>query len=231
MSEAFAGTFTVVNDTACASPSPQDYADWVRESLASAAPGQPGILRIRKPHPTAAFSPQDRAHPRYLHVANAMRERGFEPIERGTGGRLTVFDESALGITIIAPHPDPHRFMMQRYEIFSAAIAKGLGAIGINARVGELPNEYCPGKFSINADGRIKLVGIAQRMTKSAYQMGAVVAVERSDTACAAIAEAYDAMDLAFDPQTYGAINDLIVTRQYSDVAAAIQASVQQMLR
>ena len=75
-----------------------------------------------------------------------------------------MFDENALGITIIAPHAAPHANMIKRYELLSAAIANGLHLLGIDARVGELPNEYCPGKYSVNAEGRIKLVGVAQRM-------------------------------------------------------------------
>ena len=137
-----------------------------------------------------------------------------------------MFDENALGITIIAPHAAPHQHMMMRYGILSAAIATGLHTLDIDARVGELPNEYCPGKFSINAEGRIKLVGVAQRMNQHCVQMGAIISVIRSVEACAGIAEAYRGMGLNFDPDTYGAITDLKPSLTYAEVKSAFMQTV-----
>jgi octanoyl-[GcvH]:protein N-octanoyltransferase len=227
--QAFPGRFQLIDDTALsavARPSPLEYAAWVKEKLASLQPGDEGILRFRRPKPTAAFSPQDTTHPDYERIKEQARANGFEPIERGTGGRLTMFDERALAITLLAPHPEPHLHTMKRYEIFSNIVADALKALGIDARVGELPNEYCPGKYSINAEGRVKLVGIAQRMNRRCVQMGAIISVERSDKACAAIAEAYSAMGLSFDTQSYGAICDLKPTLSYNEVIAQFIKSV-----
>jgi octanoyl-[GcvH]:protein N-octanoyltransferase len=227
--QAFGGPFQVIDDTelpADARPSPQDYAAWVKAQLTGLRLGDQAILRFRRPRPTAAFSPQDTTHLDYEEIKERARARGFEPIERGTGGRLTLFDENALGITIIAPHAAPHGQMIRRFEVLSGAIAEGLHNLGIDARVGELPNEYCPGKYSVNAEGRIKLVGVAQRMNQRCLQMGAVVAVRRSDEACAGIAEAYRGMGLEFDPQTYGAVTDLQPSLTYADVRSALMDTV-----
>jgi octanoyl-[GcvH]:protein N-octanoyltransferase len=224
--QAFGGPFQITDDTelpAAERPHPQEYAAWVKQQLIS---GDQALLRFRRPRPTAAFSPQDTTHPDYEQIKERTRARGFEPIERGTGGRLTLFDENALGITIIAPHEAPHIHMMKRYDILSGAIALGLKNLGIDAGVGELPNEYCPGKYSVHAEGRIKLVGVAQRMNRRCLQMGAVVSVYRSEEACEGIAEAYRGMGLKFDPQTYGAITDLNPSLNYADVRTALLESV-----
>jgi octanoyl-[GcvH]:protein N-octanoyltransferase len=227
--QAFGGPFQIIDDTelpADARPSQHDYAVWVRQQLTGLGIDGQAILRFRRPRPTAAFSPQDTTHPDYEDIKERARARGFEPIERGTGGRLTLFDENALGITIIAPHAAPHGQMIKRYEILSNAIAKGLQNLGIDARVGELPNEYCPGKYSVNAEGRIKLVGVAQRMNQRCLQMGAIVSVHRSEEACAGIAEAYRGMGLNFDPLTYGAITDLHSSLIYADVRSVLMETV-----
>jgi octanoyl-[GcvH]:protein N-octanoyltransferase len=226
---AFPGAFELIDDTGLPAemqPGPADYAAWVQRKLASLQPGDDAILRFRRPRPTAAFSPQDRAHSNYEHVKELARASGFEPIERGTGGRLTMFDENALAITLIWPHLEPHRHTMRRYEILSGAIVSALVKLGIDARVGELPNEYCPGKFSINAGGRTKLVGIAQRMNRRCVQMGAIIAVERSERACVAIAGAYSAMALPFDPGTYGAITELVPSLSFGAVRDAVRQTV-----
>jgi octanoyl-[GcvH]:protein N-octanoyltransferase len=227
--QAFGGSFQIIDDTELPADErshPQDYAVWVKQQLTELRAGDQAILRFRRPRPTAAFSPQDTTHPDYEHIKERARSRGFEPIERGTGGRLTLFDENALGITIIAPHAEPHKHMLKRYEILSSAIAMALHKLGIDARVGELPNEYCPGKYSVNAEGRIKLVGVAQRMNQRCLQMGAIVSVTRSDKACAGIAEAYRAMGLNFDPKTYGAIADLRPSLTFAEVREAFVETV-----
>ena len=121
--------------------------------------------------------------------------------------------------------------MIKRYEILSGAIASGLHSLGIDARVGELPNEYCPGKYSVNAEGRIKLVGVAQRMNQRCLQMGAIISVTHSDEACAGIAEAYRGMGLNFDPQTYGAISDLKPSVSFAEVKDVFMKSVAAALR
>ncbi len=226
---AFGGPFQIIDDTelpAATCPSPQEYATWVKHQLTGLRVGDQAILRFRRPRPTAAFSPQDTTHPDYEQVKDRAKAQGFEPIERGTGGRLTMFDENALAITILAPHAEPHKHMMKRFEILSTAIAQALHTLGIDARVGELPNEYCPGKYSVNAAGRIKIVGVAQRMNQRCLQMGAIISVVRSDAACASIRDAYHAMRLNFDPDTYGAIADLQPLLTYAEVRSAIMESV-----
>ena len=227
--QAFGGPFQIIDDTELPAerrPHPQGYAAWVKQQLTELRVGDQAILRFRRPRPTAAFSPQDTTHPDYEHIREHARSRGFEPIERGTGGRLTLFDENALGITIIAPHAEPHKYMLKRYEILSTALAKALHKIGIDARVGELPNEYCPGKYSVNAEGRIKLVGVAQRMNQRCLQMGAIISVTRSDEACAGIADAYGAMGINYDPKTYGAIADLYPSLSFVEVKEAFMETV-----
>jgi octanoyl-[GcvH]:protein N-octanoyltransferase len=230
VSGVFTGSFDIFDDTSQIGAEPVAYSDYVRSALTTLKLGDAGVLRIRRPRPTAAFSPQDTAHANYERTKDVVSARGFVPVERGTGGRLTVFDEGALGITLIAPHADTHAHMMARYEMFSGAIANGLNQLGIDAHIGELPNEYCPGKFSINHGKRVKLVGVAQRMNKRAYQMGAVISVRRSDAACATIADAYGVMSLPFDAQTYGGITDFVPGVSIDKVAATMLSAVRAIL-
>ncbi len=231
--QAFGGPFQIIDDTelpAVERPHPRDYAAWVKQQLTELRAGDQAILRFRRPWPTAAFSPQDTTHADYERIKEHVRSSGYEPVERGTGGRLTLFDENALGITIIAPHPAPHQYMLARYNILSGAIADGLKTLGIDARVGELPNEYCPGKFSVNAEGRIKLVGVAQRMNQRCLQMGAIVSVTRSEKACVGIADAYRAVGLNFDSTTYGAIADLLPSLTFAEVKEVLMETVSEAL-
>jgi octanoyl-[GcvH]:protein N-octanoyltransferase len=229
----FEGPFELIDETGLPAhqrTDPQEFAAWVRDKLGSVKPGDSGIIRFRRPPPTAAFSPQDTTHADFERVKDLARAHGFVPVERGTGGRLTMFDENALAITLICPQADPHAHTLRRYEVLSEVLTRAITALGVDARVGELANEYCPGKYSIhggNGSGaRIKLVGLAQRMNRYCVQMGAIIAVERSERACVALADTYAAMGLPFDASTYGGVTQLLPSLTYADVHGVIRQTV-----
>jgi hypothetical protein len=60
--------------------------------------------------------------------------------------------------------------------------------------------------------------------------MGAVISVDRSAAACAAIAEAYQAMSLPFDPATYGGMTDLVPGLAYDEVGATLLSAVMEIV-
>ncbi|MEC7852949.1 MAG: hypothetical protein VXX27_00385 [Pseudomonadota bacterium] len=79
-------------------------------------------------------------------------------------------------------------------------------SLGVDARIGAVDGEYCPGRFSVNAAGQRKLIGLSQRMTASAYYLGAVIAVEPDKHALRATRQAYPLLDLDIDISTFGAL-------------------------
>ena len=186
----------------------QEDMDLVRRALQEMGDG-PGLLRIYRPRPTAAFSPRDTTLERYGDAASAMQRLGFTPVERMAGGQLAVYDANALIIDLVAVHDEPRAEVTERFRGFAEAIASALAGLSIDARIGELPGEYCPGSYSVNGAGRFKLAGLAQRIRKRAYHMGAVIAVAPSKPAKAAVEEAYRMLGLPFDPATFGSVADL----------------------
>ena len=56
----------------------------------------------------------------------------------------------------------------ERFERLGGVIVRALRGLGVDARVGEVEGEYCPGAWSVNARGQIKLAGIGQRMIAGA---------------------------------------------------------------
>lgn len=61
----------------------------------------------------------------------------------------------------------------------------------------------------MNGEGRIKLVGVAQHISRHSFHLGAVVTVFPSETVTLAIETAYHIMGLDFEPRTMGAVSDL----------------------
>ena len=169
--------------------------------------------------------------PVFAAVMAMLEARGFRPGERGAGGQLAVYDESALVIDLVAPHPEPRENTRDRYRHFSGLMVKAFSQLGIDARMGEVAGEYCPGDYSVNAEGRVKLAGIAQRIGKHGYHMGAVISVAPSAAALAAVTDAYRMMDIPFTPSTFGAITDLAPSVSVSEACAHIANVMTEGLR
>ena len=224
MTSAFGGPVQLYSERA--ETTPQQDMELVRSALAGLNENPVGMLRFYRPKPTAAFSPRDTAMPNYLEAAAAMRGLGFEPVERRTGGQLAVYDENALVINLVAAHREPHVQIHERFKLFSGAIVAGLRALSIDARIGALAGEYCPGDFSVNGEGRIKLAGLAQRVMKHGYHIGAVISVLRSAKAKAAIAEAYDFLNMPFAPSTFGSLVEIDPRLSFATIHNQIQLSV-----
>lgn len=210
--------------------SPEEDMERVRRDLFAVNDGSPGSLRIFRPRPTAAFAPRDTTLSEYRWALEVLRDMGFAPVERRAGGQLAVYDETALVIDLVAPHPEPRLDVLERFRVFSGAIAGALRSFSIDARVGSVSGEYCPGDYSVNGEGRLKLAGVAQRIGRRGYHLGAVVAIERSASVMDAVAKAYRIYGFDFDPRSFGAVADLTGSVSFGDVRTALLKKVARCL-
>ena len=111
-----------------------------------------------------------------------------------------------------------------RFEATAELMAAALARLGVDARVGEVPREYCPGAYSVNAGGRRKLVGVGQRVIARAAHVGGVIIVAQSERVRAVLEPVYRALGLDWDPATAGAVDDELGDVTYEQVEAAILA-------
>lgn len=230
VNSAFGGPVRLLSEDTGGALSAQHDMDLVRQTLQGFDNGGAGILRFYRPQPTAAFSPRDTTHERYAETTEAMRARGFQPVERRAGGQLAIYDEASLVIDLVAPHSEPRDDLMRRFRDFSGMITGVLTGFGIDARVGEIPGEFCPGAYSVNAEGRIKLVGVAQRIVRRGYHLGAVISVAPSEPAKAAVTEAYGILGLRFDPTTFGAAKSFAPDLTFHELRHQLQSAIAQQL-
>lgn len=170
----------------------------------------PPTLRLHPPGPILAFSRQDRASPGFAAAVRAAREAGFGTVLRLAGGRAAVFHERTLACSWAVPDSRPTARTTERFREMAELFAAALGGLGIDARVGAVPREYCPGAWSVNAGGRTKLVGIGQRLIAGGAHRGAVVVVGGSERIRDLLVPVYDALGLDWDPATAGSIEDEI---------------------
>lgn len=168
----------------------------------------PETLRLSRPGAMVAFAKQDAVHPSYPAAVAAARAEGFDAILRLAGGRAAVFHEDTIALAHAVPHRSPREGIHSRFEATSALIARALRRLGIDARVGEVPGEYCPGVYSVNAGGRRKLAGIGQRIVSGASHMGGVIVTGGAERVRDVLVPVYRDLGLDWDPATAGATAD-----------------------
>ena len=179
-------------------------------------------LRLSVPGPMVAFGRQDVIEPGYRRAVAAARAGGYEAIERLAGGRAAVFHTRTLSFSWAIPTPDSRLHITKRFDELAAIMVAAFRRLGVDARVGEVPGEYCPGAHSVNAAGARKLMGVGQRLVSGAAHVGGVVVVDGSSEVRAILVPVYEALGLAWDPATAGSIADEVGPVSVDEVAAAI---------
>ena len=177
---------------------------------AVAAGEQPETLRLYRPDDVVAFSGLDAGSAGFAHAGAAARAAGFSAALRLAGGRAALFHSGTLAFAWTVPVADLRRGIQERFDAVSQLVADALRRLGVDARVGEVPGEYCPGAHSVNARGRVKLMGVGQRVVGGAAPGGGGVGVEGGARGRAGVAPVDAARGLPFDPATAGAIEDEI---------------------
>jgi len=169
----------------------------------------PETFRITVPGRVVAFGRRDRLAPGYSQAVAAAEASGFAAVERIAGGRAAAFTEYTLSFGWTIPDPDPRRSIRERFVTLSDLMVRAFARLGVEATVGEVPGEYCPGEFSVHHAGRLKLMGVGQRLARRAAYVGGVVVVDRADLVRRALTGVYAALELAWRPETAGSLADV----------------------
>ena len=191
-----------------------------RATMQRVAAGElPETLRLARPGRVVAFAKRDVLAPGYAEAVAAARAAGFGSMVRLAGGRAAVFHEGTLELANAVPDPDPRRTIHERFETTAELVARALAGLGVDARVGEVPGEYCPGRWSVNAGGARKLAGIGQRVISGGAHVGTVIVAEDETAVREVLEPVYAALGLAWDPATVGAVE-----RPWASVRDAVLA-------
>jgi octanoyl-[GcvH]:protein N-octanoyltransferase len=91
--------------------------------------------------------------------------------------------------------------------------------------VGEVPGEYCPGAYSVNARGQVKLIGTAQRLVRGGALLGASIVVGDGSSIRAVLTDVYAALEIDWTAATAGAVDEEVPGVSVDDVERAVIAS------
>jgi lipoate-protein ligase A len=167
-----------------------------------------GTIRLHVPGPVVAFGRADRVTAGYESAVRAARAHGFEAVERLAGGRAAVFHEATIAFSLALPLADPRTGIQERFELVAGIMADAFDDLGVDARIGELPGEYCPGRWSVNVAGKVKVMGVGQRLVRHAAHIGGVVVVDEGHRIRDVLVPVYRALGLDWDPRTAGSLAD-----------------------
>jgi octanoyl-[GcvH]:protein N-octanoyltransferase len=117
-----------------------------------------------------------------------------------------VFHEGTMEIGHAVPDPEPRAGIHERFERTAERLARALRRLGVDARVGEVPGEYCPGRYSVNARGAVKLAGIGQRIVAGGSHTGVVLVVSGEERINDVLRPVYEALNLPWEPQVTGSV-------------------------
>jgi octanoyl-[GcvH]:protein N-octanoyltransferase len=198
-------SLTLIRETR---PGPMDVA--ISHSILSAvSAGELGpTLRLHVPGAMVAFGRADRVTPGYPSAVRAARAHGFSAVERLAGGRAAVFHESTIAFSLALSEPEPKTGIQERFELISEIMVGAFVSLGVDARAGEIPGEYCPGQWSVNVGGKVKVMGVGQRLVRRAAHIGGVVVVDDGDRIRDVLIPVYRALGLDWDPRTAGSLAD-----------------------
>jgi octanoyl-[GcvH]:protein N-octanoyltransferase len=203
-----------------------------RATMRLVAAGElPETLRLARPAAVVAFAKRDVLAPGFPEAVAAARAEGFGAVVRLAGGRAAVFHQGTLEMAHAVPDPDSRAGIHTRFEATAELIARALRRLDVDARVGEVPGEYCRGRWSVNVGGERKLAGIGQRVVAGGAHVGTVIVADDAAAVRRVLEPVYAALQLDWEPATVGAVADEAPGRGWDAVRDALLSEYAQRFR
>lgn len=168
----------------------------------------PATLRLSRPPRVVAFGSRDTRAAGFPDAVRAATAAGFGSVLRLAGGRAAVFTASTIAFAWAVPTSTPAAAITERFATLSGALRDAFTSLGVDARIGEVAGEYCPGEWSVNVRGRRKVAGVGQRLLRNAAHTGGVVVVDDAAAVNRALSGVYAALAEAWDPAVTGQLVD-----------------------
>ena len=176
----------------------------ITRDLLDRVPQGESALRLWRPHRVVAFGRRDTSRDGYERARQVARRHGYTPLERSVGGRAVAFTGATVAFVRAAPTDAPRAEVGRRYERTIEHVTAGLAELGVAVTRTEPANSFCPGTHSLSAGG--KLAGLAQRVGSDVAVVSGVVVVRDHRALAAVLEPVYDALGLAFDPDSVGSV-------------------------
>lgn len=147
---------------------------------------------------------------------------GFPVLVRNSGGGAVAANEGSISFSLTFPVEDVRHGLYERYSEGVDLVVSALRKLGVSAQAGEVEGEFCPGAYSVRIDGYYgtKIAGLAQRVTRRAARVEALILVSKTGELKRILKLFYSSLGLPFRSES---VSDLPGT----DVPQAIKALVE----
>ena len=176
----------------------------VLEEVASGKRGPAALLWTSAPY-VGATRPETRL-PDFGTAMRLAGEAGFPVLVRNSGGGAVAANRGSLSFSLTFPVEDLRHGLYERYAEGVELVAAALRQVEVEAEGGEVVGEFCPGAYSVRSGGPggVKHAGLAQRVTRRAARLEALILVSETDEVREVLGRFYGALGLPFRPGSVG---------------------------
>ncbi|MCA1688587.1 MAG: lipoate--protein ligase family protein [Actinobacteria bacterium] len=130
----------------------------------------------------------------------AAENLGSPVLVRNSGGGAVAANEGSISFSLTLPVEDLRHGLFERYAEGVDLVAAALRRVGVEAEGGEVEGEFCPGAHSVRSGGPrgVKHAGLAQRVTRRAARLEALILVSNTGELIPALERFYGALGLPF---------------------------------
>ncbi len=172
----------------------------VLEEVASGERGPAALIWSSSPY-VGATRPETRLAG-FAEAARSVEDLGFPVLVRNSGGGAVAANRGSLSFSLTMPVENLRHGLYERYAGGVDLVAAAMRRVGVEAEGGEVEGEFCPGAYSVRSGGwrGVKHAGLAQRVTRRAARLEALVLVEDTGPVREALARFYGGLGLPFRP-------------------------------
>ncbi|MBO0481587.1 lipoate--protein ligase family protein [Candidatus Enterococcus courvalinii] len=167
---------------------------------------QQTFLHFWQYNKTVIFGMKDTRTPFFDEGVQSIRESGYTPVVRNSGGLGIVSDAGILNVSLLFPQTDDKKISIDDgYERMLALTRGAFPEAAIEAF--EISDSYCPGTYDLSISGK-KFAGIAQRRIKSGIAVMMYLSVTGNQLARGALMRTFYQTSLkeAFGTDGYPAV-------------------------
>jgi lipoate-protein ligase A len=193
----------------------------VLEEVAAGKRG-PAALMWTSPPYVGATRPETRL-PGFAEARRRAEALGFPVLVRNSGGGAVAANEGSISFSLTLPVQDLRHGLYERYTEGVDLVAGALRRVGVEAEGGEVDGEFCPGAYSVRSGGPggVKHAGLAQRVTRRAARVEALILVQNTAELVPVLSAFYGAIGLPFRP---GSVAD--VPASVPEMIRALEAEI-----
>lgn len=168
-------------------------------------------------HDAVVLGIQDHRLPYIEQGMETLKNSGYNPIVRNSGGLAVVLDAGVLNISIVLNEDKPLS-INNAFEMMVALIRQLFPEIATKIEAYEIVGSYCPGSYDLSINGQ-KFAGISQRRMKSGIAVQIYLCVEGSGSERAELIKRFYENGLQGEKTKF----------EYPDIKPEVMASLQQL--